>query len=319
MAPRITTISLVVLIQVTTLGCVSVGERLRTCYEAVLIRVDTRDKLADIREETREQLADTRAETMQVEAERERQRLAMEMQQKQLEMEFCQANREELQDQVQRQIQENIRSKIAFNVTHGLDVGELEVDLPELEKLIEDRKKPPPPRQPFREDCGCEKQECGCEPGLQRRHCHRCRHRPCPCRKELDCGGPEAYRQALREPERQALRPAEIPMKLPVRLSFGMESPQVEETRIRRQPVLGPPREPYRDVPCDRPDCDKCKAGHCPIPSGEAIQPPTPIVDEARLWPQAEPPAQVASSTPAGFDHVKTTAAWSPAKPKSRY
>jgi hypothetical protein len=83
-------------------------------------------------------------------------------------------------------------------------------------------------------------------------------------------------------------------MKLPVRLNFGFQQPEVEAARIRRQP----------NVPeaLKRP-CGPCADGHCPLPctdpapaNNEAAAPipadiiPVPVpepLDEARRKPRS--------------------------------
>lgn len=50
-------------------------------------------------------------------------------------------------------------------------------------------------------------------------------------------------------PQRQPLRPAEIPLKLPVRLIFGMQNPQIQETQIHRLPYQQ--QEQQQEQPCD--------------------------------------------------------------------
>jgi hypothetical protein len=82
------------------------------------------------------------------------------------------------------------------------------------------------------------------------------------------------------QPLKQPLRPAEIPLKLPVYLTFGVQQPEMERARIRRQPV-------YEQVPCDEP-CDNYQHGlprvpcTTPVPAG-----PPPV----QIHPGAAPPA----------------------------
>ena len=146
------------------------------------------------------------------------------------------------------------------------------------------------PKQP----CPCCDQPCGCEPGLRRRHCPRCRHKECEA--EEKCGGPEALRKLAQEPLKRPLRPAEIPLKLPVRLTFGMHGPEMEAAKIRRTPNI--PEALTRQ--CDRcgnpnPGCD------CHLkPAGEAmnrvsptfpapVQTSTPINDNPQAPPKPIP------------------------------
>jgi len=194
---------------------------------------------------------------MREQAEWETAQARLDAERQQLEHDFCLARREAVRDQVKSQIRDKIQSKVAFNVTHALEVGELEVDVEQLQEMLKEREKQPlqePDRAPFQDDgpvqkgCSCMERECGCRPGLLKRHCPRC----CVAQCEPGCGGPQAFRQAMRQPLRQPLRPAEIPLKLPVKLAFGMQNPELEETKIRKEPITV--REPFRD----QPPCDQC-------------------------------------------------------------
>ncbi len=265
------------LLGATSTGCAGISQRLSNVYDAAMIKSRENRELARLRQDTRDELFEERQEAMKIAAERDLQQARIDLERDRLEMQFCQANQEAQRQQLQRQIQDKIHSKVAFNVQHGLDVGELEVDMEELKQLIEQREQQQQQApQQQQQGCGCEKRECGCAPGLQKGHCQRCRHRRCSeCGK--GCGGPAALLQAQTSPQRQPLRPAEIPLKLPVKLTFGMQNPQVEETQIRRQPVQ------QQQKPCDE-RCGACQKGYCTVHqrhdfghSGHAaVSPPEP-------------------------------------------
>ena len=51
----------------------------------------------------------------------------------------------------------------------------------------------------------------------------------------------ERTKELLSGVQEPLLRPTEIPLKLPVRLTFGMQQPRIEAVRVRREPVMGPP------------------------------------------------------------------------------
>ena len=166
---------------------------------------------------------------------------------------------------------------MAFDFEQSLEVGELEVDIDKLEELLAERKAAPqsaPQRQV--KGCGCAKQECGCSPGLQKQHCRRCRHHKCP---EPDCGGPLALQQAQMSPQRQPLRPTEIPMKLPVKLTFGVQQPQVEQTRIRRQPLQPQLQQQKGGCACQKGYCHlhhRNGPAHGNVPAYPLPRPPVP-------------------------------------------
>ncbi|HZL87104.1 MAG TPA: hypothetical protein VFB96_01900 [Pirellulaceae bacterium] len=233
-------------------------------YNATLIRAQEWQDMSRIRQDTREELAQQREEARRVAAEREVEAARIEAERMRLEMEFCMANQEALQERVHANVREQVESKVAFNVVQGMEVGELEVDTEKLQELLKERERQPvqaPVRQPVRKPCECCDRPCGCEPGLLRRHCPRCCHKPCEA--EQKCGGPEALREIEQQPLKQPLRAAEIPLKLPVRLSIGMQQPQMEAARIRRQPLI---QQPVKQ-PCDGPN------GYCPLPCTDMAPP----------------------------------------------
>jgi hypothetical protein len=108
-----------------------------------------------------------------------------------------------------------------------------------------------------------------------------------PCEAEQKCGGPEALVQVEQLPLRKPLRPAEIPLKLPVYLRFGMEQPEMEAARIRRQPIISQPLRQPCPYPCDDP------AGRCPLPCTDRAQPgaiaPQPVQSEVIPIPVPDP------------------------------
>lgn len=242
---------------------------LNNLYDVTRLRLDKHHDLAEIKQDTRQQLAKERLEAQQLAAERELQQLQVELDRQKLEMQFCQANMAQQQQQLQSQIRDNLQSKIAFNVEQGLEVGELEVDVEELQQLLKRRENQPPSEQQQnaaqKSSCGFGEQFCGCEPGLRRKHCGRCVHQKCDCPPEKDCGGPAAYQQAQTSPQR-GLRPQEIPMKLPVRLSFGMGNPRIEEAQIQRRPAPFSEQQQQQQQkgPLQKDgNCEACQRGHC--------------------------------------------------------
>jgi hypothetical protein len=243
-------------LSLTASGCAGLAQHVATVWTGLSVRAQERQDIAEFRRKTHEDLAEQRQEALHAQAERETEQARLDLEQEQLEQEFCLAGKEAMREQLQSQVREKIQSKIAFNVTQSLEVGELEVDVEELKRLIKEREEMPPPEQfqggPAQKGCACGERECGCRPGLLRKHCPECAQKSCGCESqgkgEAGCGGPEALRQALQNPVRQPLRPTEIPLKLPVRLAFGMQNPQVEEARIRKEPITEgfPPQEEFQ-------------------------------------------------------------------------
>ena len=232
-------------------GCAAISQHMAGISNAFLIHANQRHDLAAIRRDTREALAEQEGEALRIAAERDVTEARLAAERQRLEIEFCQANQERLQQRIKENIRQTVESRVAFNLEHGMEVGELEVDVEELKQLIEQREQEIPTQplqeQPVKQPCACCDRPCGCEPGLTRRHCPRCRHKPCEAEKK--CGGEEMLTQLQQQPVKRPLRPAEIPMKLPVRLTFGFQQPELETSRIRRIPNI--PEQPFLQ-PCDR-------------------------------------------------------------------
>lgn len=237
---------------------------------AILVHAETTRDLADIRRDTRSEFAEQEQEARRQAAERDVANARLAAQREQFAREFCIANQEAQQEQLQRQIKDTVQSKVAFNVEQGLEVGELEVDTVALKELLDKReqeqKQPPTQNQNQKQPCPCCDRACGCGSGFLRRLCPHCRHKRCECEK--DCGGQEQIAQLQQQPQVQPLRPAEIPMKLPVRLTFGFQQPQIEQTKVRHQPQF---QEQNQGCPnCTTP------GGVCPGPDSCVVPVPTP-------------------------------------------
>jgi hypothetical protein len=214
-------------------------------WSALFIRLDEKHDLAEIRRDTREELAEQREEERRLAAEDEVEQARLNAERARWEAEFCRCNKEMEQERLRSNIRETVESKLAFNVEHGVEVGELEVDVERLKEMLQQREQPPP-QLPVKRPCPCCDAPCKCGSGFLRRLCPHCRHKHCEAEK--DCGGPEALARLEQQPLKQPLRPAEIPLKLPVFLTFGVQQPLMERARIRRQPV-------FEQVPCNEP-CD---------------------------------------------------------------
>jgi hypothetical protein len=245
---------------------------LTTFYNGVLLRAQTKHQLADVRQDTRQALAQQEQEAQRMQAQREIEQARLDAERRRLEAEFCAANQEALRRQVKRNIRETVESKVAFNVEQGMEVGELEVDTEALKKVLEQREQEAqkrPPQEALKRPCSCCDQQCTCGSGFVRRLCPHCRHKPCEA--ENNCGGPEALSRLENEALKRPLKPTEIPLKLPVRLTFGMEQPEMEAARIRRVPNL-PPEALKR--PCDNPNMPCTDpARTCPMPNMSGLPP----------------------------------------------
>jgi hypothetical protein len=286
-------------------GCVAVSQHLAGMYNAVLTKCQVHHDLAEIRQDTREALIQEEVKSRKVAAQRDVEAARIAAERQRLEMQFCQANQEALQKRVKSNIREQLEHKVSFNVEQGLEVGEIEVDVEGLQALIQKREqeaqKKPPEQEAQKRPCKCCDQPCGCEPGLIRRLCPHCRHKPCEAEKT--CGGPEALARAEQQPLKKPLRPAEIPLKIPVRLTFGMRGPEMEAARITRLPNV-PENEALKrpcTYPCNDPNCPACTKAAPPAPMPQADQPvspaapeepPVPKVDEEAMRQKPSQPAK---------------------------
>jgi hypothetical protein len=162
-------------------GCVGAGQRVSNWYYGLTLKAQEKHELADIRQDTRVALAEQEREALRVEAERDVEAARLDTERRQLEAQFCQANQEALQRQVKRNLRETVESKVAFNVEQGLEVGELEVDVEALQKLIQEReqeaqKKPPEQEAQKKRPCSCCDQPCNCVSGWIRGLFPHCRN-----------------------------------------------------------------------------------------------------------------------------------------------
>jgi hypothetical protein len=284
---------------VVTLSTLSGCAHLATFYNGLFVRIQEKHDLANVRQDTRQALAQQEQEAQRLTAQREVEQARLSAEQRRIEMELCRANQEALQQQVRSNLKNVLESKVAFNVEHGLEVGELEVDTEALQQLLKAREQAPPQAPVQRPPCPCCDQPCGCGSGFIRRLCPHCRHKPCEC--EQKCGGPETYAQLQQAPLKQPLRPAEIPMKLPVRLSYGFQQPIMENARVRTQPVtnlpvLGPCQ--HGNCPCTSPAAPGQAYGQ-PSYSAPAASLPPRGADEADAPPPPTPTADQEARTPA--------------------
>jgi hypothetical protein len=267
-------------------GCAGVGQRVENWCYGLSIWSQEKHELADIRQDTRVALAEQEQEALRLEAQREVEAARLDAERRRLEMDFCRANQEALQRQVKSNVRETVESKVAFNVEQGLEVGELQVDVEALQALLKQREQEAqqrPPQEAVKRPCPCCDAPCGCEPGMIRRFCPHCRNKPCEAEK--DCGGPEALKRLEQQPVKRPLKPAEIPMKLPVRLNFGFQQPEMEAARIRRVPEL--PQEAVKR-PCDR--CTEPN-GYCPVPCTQSAPPQAPSAALDKIY-EYQPPLQ---------------------------
>ena len=295
----------VALLAVSGTGCSAIGTHVAGMYNAVLTRCQVHHDLAEIRQDTREALLEEEIKSRKIAAQRDVEAARIAAERQRLEMQFCQANQEALQKRVKSNIREQLEHKVAFNVEQGLEVGEIEVDVEGLQALIQKREqeaqKKIPEQEAQKRPCKCCDQPCGCEPGLIRRLCPHCRHKPCEAEKT--CGGPEALARAEQQPLKKPLRPAEIPLKIPVRLTFGMRGPEMEAARITRLPNA-PENEAQRrpcTYPCNDPNCPACTQAvpaapmpqaDPPVPPVATDEPPVPTVDEEAMRQKPSQPAK---------------------------
>lgn len=283
-------------------GCTAVTQHVTNWCDSLYVYSQKKHELADVRHDTRRALSQQEQEALRKESERSVEQARLDAERRILENELCIANQEALQRRAKNQIKNVMESKLAFNFEQEFEVGELQVDIEALKKLIEEREKEQPPTTSedlrTKKPCSCCDQPCNCGSGLLRRLCPKCRHKSCEAEKT--CGGPEALRKLEQEPLKRPLRPTEIPLILPVKMQVGIQRPEMEGMRIRRQPN-GPTEDLRRpcddggpcdhDGPCDRRGAENAN-GPCTDPGKRANSGMAP--PPARV----QPPSSETGETP---------------------
>lgn len=247
-------------------GCATTAQYMSHWAESADARTKQRAEFRDIEQEARKMALESERAARMAELEKDRECL-------------------------QRKTEESVRSKLAFNVDQKFDVGQLQVNQDELERLMDRRKKEheelskltqelndkarreyiqqlkdnlqsqgaPPARAPLVEEekCGCNQEVCVC--ARPRRELFRAPERSCQYPEPLMAAKPPKFR----EPVKQPILPTEIPLYLPIRLGVSMENPTVQDSRIRRLPLetaQDNPRENFRG-PCNKCKHDECTCG----------------------------------------------------------
>lgn len=188
----------------------------------------------------------------------------------------------------------------------------------------------PPPTCCCKPGCGpcgpcqvaaCDPGPCCCTP--RSTPCPSCQKKKAkkkgPCETEL----PPIPKAPLQDVAKAPLRAVDVPFMLPVTLSFGMDNPQIQNTSVRREPLMDiaprPVREPLRENllgpggPCGSCQHSPCCCVPCPtvcVPAAPVCVPRMPACPPACNTPGvvhphhagysggefAQPPPQVASN-----------------------
>lgn len=168
--------------------------------------------------------------------------------------ERCECDEEAREEQARRENIDSLRSKLSFQMDQRFVMNDLEVDTDELKELMAKRDKEyeeikklwdalerqmrqartQQELQATRarmEELTCKAVEKGC--CVEPPKCHRCRLFCCRC------DIPEQPAQRMPElPAKRPVTPVDIPMVIKVRWRMGLESPQVEEARVRSLPAV---------------------------------------------------------------------------------
>lgn len=214
--------------------------------------------------------AQDRLEVLKAELEVERKAIREE---RQLDLAALRAENEKRECQNKSQFEESVRTKIGLDVDHKLELGQLQVNVDELKKLIEqnDRelrrqeealRQMPPPAPYCCPSCGAPAPKCACQqPGMEPLN-------------QSDCAGTYPFgQQPLRQAQRKPILPTEIPLMLPVRMKMAVQGPRLEESKVRLSPRPG--RQSLRSLREKKPccPCQQCiqgmPCGVCP-PACEA-------------------------------------------------
>lgn len=126
----------------------------------------------------------------------------------------------------------------------------------------------------------CEPGPCCCKPNLG--PCPSCvkkKKKKGPCETEV----PPIPTAPLQDVAKAPLLATDVPFMLPVTLSLGMNNPRIEDTRVRREPLMDiaprPVREPLRENlvgpggPCGSCQHSPC----CCVPCPTVCVPPAPV------------------------------------------
>ena len=256
---RISTACLLLAV-IHTVGCVNPG-----FPRLVGLRLDERRDLAEIRREEREDLVAQRVQSEEVASQRRLEQARIDADRRELESALCEARQENLRDLVDQQLRDEIRSKLSLDLRQNIEFQGFNVDIKNLEKNLKDYQealKRPTYSEFSRQTCGCPDKQCGCQPGLLRKHCRQCRKKPCGCPPEETCGGPETLRRLENEPLREVPQ-LDIPLEAKLSLRVGAGPTRIEDSNVHRVP---------EDTELLRDDCG------CP---GTCSCPPTPECDDA--------------------------------------
>jgi hypothetical protein len=224
--------------------------------------------------------AQDRLEALKAELEAERKAIRRE---RELDLAALRAENEKRDCKNKSQFEESVRTKIGLDVDHQLSLGQLQVNVEELKKLLEQREKEAealkqmpqlPLVQPYCcPSCGAPGPRCGCP-----------NQPPEQALNQADCAGTYPFgQQPLMQPLKQKpILPTEIPLMLPVRMKMAIQGPRLEESKVRLTPRPG--RQPLRPLkekkPCGQ--CPQCLEG---MPCGGCV----PNCDAPMPQPYPEP------------------------------
>lgn len=243
--------------------------------------------------------------------------------------ERCECEEEAREEQARRENIDSLRSKLSFQMDQRFVMNDLEVDTDELKELMAKRDKEyeeikklwdalerqmqqartqqemQATRQRM-EELTCKAVEKGC--CVEPPKCHCCRLFCCRC------DTPEQPARRLPElPAKRPVTPVDIPMVIKVRWRLGLESPQVEEARVRSLPAVPEMPAGYwcgkQPGQCNQqPTCGPPPASHAgDYPStGDSTYPvvnmkgppPPPIPDVEKLPPPKGEPMPLPSTAP---------------------
>jgi len=230
--------------------------------------------------------------------------------------------------QARSQVDESVRTKVGLDLDQRVQVGQLQVNMPELERLMAERERDYAERMRTfnqlkaqerqrateawkREQMGpcCTCAEPSCEaPGP---NCDAPRGGACCCQNcglpiaeqqyAADCAGTRPFREGPKKPVQQPVLATEVPMMLPVKMEMGVTNSYLNQAQVRRVPyatarqALQAQREPCGQCPgcCKGQPCQRCVPAttpSCDAPrSGGPATPVTPVVTAPRPLREPEP------------------------------
>ncbi|MFN0051503.1 MAG: hypothetical protein ACKV0T_04885 [Planctomycetales bacterium] len=244
----------------------------------------------------RQKLLAEQLEALKEDLEAERQAIAAE---RELEIARERAECEKRTCVARNQYDESVRTKLGLDLDQRVKVGQMQVNLPELQRLMAEREQDYAERmRAFNEAknqqkqaeteayksslmgpcCQCSEPSCAapgpnCEAPGHICSCQRCGLPMQQNQNAADCAGTRPFREGPQKPVQEPLLATQLPMMLPVRLEVGVTNSYVNDSRVRRQPYMAPASAAQAQHDMQAP-CGVCRACRSGRPCQRCAPPP---------------------------------------------